>query len=194
LLLKTPEEISSTIQSLSTIKRDADLLKVAENPKMRPYFFAFALDKIETELLKRLKHRFDVDLFDVAMSKQIHSPIALIHESDPKKIPKEQVYNAVTDLIDHLILRGELDGIITELGKYVSRKALERIAVPFDMVADFKTIFAKLNEKGILIWALECPTCHRKIKYPKKGKKISCPFCIETIHAKDVLKKFVDLL
>ena len=194
LLLKTPEEISSTIQSLSTIQRNADLLKVAENPKMRPYFFAFALDIIETELLKRLKHRFDVDLFDIAMSDQIHSAVALLHECDPKKIPKDQVYNAVIDLVNHLILRGELDGIVTVLGKYVSSKALERIAVPFDMIADFKTIFAQLNEKGILIWALECPNCFRKIKYPKNGKKITCPFCNETIHAKDILKKFVALL
>jgi hypothetical protein len=194
LLLETPEEISSTIQSLSTIQRNADLLKVAENPKMRPYFFAFALDIIETELLKRLKHRFDVDLFDIAMSDQIHSAVALLHECDPKTIPKDQVYNAVTDLVDHLILRGELDGIVTVLGKYVSGKALERIAVPFDMIADFKSIFAQLNEKGILIWALECPNCFRKIKYPKNGNKITCQFCNETIYAKDVLKKFVALL
>ena len=54
LLLKTPEEISYTIQSLSTIKRHADLITAAKNPKLRPYFFAFSLDKLEKEILNLL--------------------------------------------------------------------------------------------------------------------------------------------
>jgi len=194
LLRNSPEEISSTTLSLSTIKRNADLLKVAENPKMRPYFFSYSLEKIEAELLNSLKHRFDVDLFEVASNKQIHSLVALLHESDPKKIPKSQVYDTVIDLVSRLISRGELDGIVTESGRYVSNKALARINGPYDILADYETIFAQLHEKGLLIWALECPTCSRKIKYPKKGKTTTCQFCKETIHAKDVLKKFVDLL
>jgi hypothetical protein len=194
LLHKTPEEVSSTIQSLSTFKRNADLLKVAKNSKMRPYFYAFSLDKIETEILDPLKHRYEVDLTEVAMSKKMHSLIALLHESDPRKIPKDKVYNTVTDLTDHLILRGELDGIITEAGRYVSNEALAKISGSFEMLSDFKTIFAQLHEKGLLIWALECPTCRRKIKYPKKGKVTTCQSCKETIHAKDVFNKFVDLL
>lgn len=194
LLLKTPKEISSTIQSLSTIKRNADLLKIAENPKMRPYFFAFALDNTEKELLSILKDRFEVDLFEVAMSKQVHSLIALLHESDPKKIPKDQVYFTIADLVTHLISRGELDGRVTETGRYISSKALARIPGPFEMLADFQTILSLLHEKGLLIWALECPNCFKKNKYPKKGDKTTCRFCKTTIYAKDVLKKFIDLL
>ncbi|MFX1560023.1 MAG: hypothetical protein ACFFBL_05510 [Promethearchaeota archaeon] len=194
LLLKSPEEISSTTLSLSTIKRNADLLKVAENPKMRPYFFSYSLEKIEAEILNLLKHRFEVDLYEVAMNTQIHSLVALLHESDPKKIPKDQVYSTVTDIAAHLISQGELDGIITDTGRYISNKALARINGPFEMLSDFKTLFAQLNEKGILVWALVCPTCSRKIKYPKKGKTTTCQYCKETIHAKDVFKKFVDLL
>ncbi len=194
LLLKTPEEISSTIQSLSTIKRHADLLKVAKNPKLRPYFVAFSLDKLEREILSLLEQRFEVDLFEVAMSKDMHSLVALLHEADPRKIPKDQVYYTISDLVAHLILRGQIDGIITETGRYVSNRALERIQVPYEMLADFKTIFAQLNERGILVWALECPTCHRKMKYPKTGTEATCQFCEETIHARDVLTKFVDLL
>lgn len=194
LLLKTPEEISSTIQSLSTIKRNADLIQIAKNSNMRPYFLAFAVNKIETEILNLLKHRFEVNLLEFAMSKQIHSLVALLHESDPKNISKNQVFNTVTDLVANLILRGELDGIIADTGRYVSNEALARIPVPFDMLADFETIFAQLNEKGILIWALECPTCFRKIKYPKKGKETTCQFCKETIHAIDVFKKVIDML
>jgi hypothetical protein len=194
LLLRTPETISSTIQSLSTIKRNADLLKVSKDPKLRPYFFAFSLDKIETELLNLLKHNSDVDLSEVALSKQMHSLIALLYESDPRKIPKDQIYYTVTDLVAHLILRNELDGIITEVGRYVSNRALARITVPLDMLADFETIYFQLYEKGLIIWEIECPNCFRRIKYPKKGKKIACEFCKEDIHAIDVFKKFVDLL
>ncbi|MGD9396156.1 MAG: hypothetical protein PVJ05_07000 [Candidatus Thorarchaeota archaeon] len=194
LLRKSPEEVSSTTLSLSTIKRNADLLKVAENPKMRPYFISYSLEKIETEILNQLKNRFEADLLEVASSKQMHSLVALLHESDPKKIPKDQVYNTVTDLVSGLISRGELDGIVTESGRYVSNRALARINGPYDILADYATIFAQLHEKGILIWALECPTCSKKIKYPKKGKTTTCPSCKETLHAKDVLKKFVDLL
>ncbi|MFW9792758.1 MAG: hypothetical protein ACFFEE_00525 [Candidatus Thorarchaeota archaeon] len=194
LLLKTPTEISSTIQSLSTFKRNADLIKVAKNSKMRPYFFAFALDKIESEILSQLEQRFDVDLFEVSKNKEMHSLVALLHESDPKKIPLDQVYNTVTDLTTNLISRGELDGKVTELGRYISSKALERISGPFEILADFETIFTRLHEKGLLIWALECPACSRKIKYPKKGKAITCDFCKEPIHARDVLQKFLNVL
>ena len=194
LLLKTPEEISYTIQSLSTIKRNADLLTVAKTPKMRPYFFAFSLDKIETEILSLLKDRFDVDLFKIAWRKEIHSLIALLHESDPRNITMDQVFYTVTDLVDFLISQGKLDGIVTELGRYVSNKALGRITVPFESLADFETILSQLKEHGLLIWTLECPACFRKIKYPKNGKEISCHYCGAVIHARDVFKKFVDLL
>lgn len=194
LVLKTPAEISATIQSLSTIKRHADLLKVAKNPKLRPYFFAFALDNLETEILNRIEHRFDVDLFEVAMSKEMNSLVALLYESDPRRIAKDQVYHIVTDLVIHLILQGQLDGIITETGRFVSNRALKRMPIPFEILADFQTIFSQLNDKGLLIWALDCPSCFRKIKYPKKGKETTCQFCEETIYAKDVLQKFVHLL
>ena len=194
LLLRTPEKISSTIQSLSTIKRNADLLKVSKDPKMRPYFFAFALDKIETEILNLLKYRSDVNISEVAMNKQIHSLIALLYESDPGKISKDQIYYTVTDLVAHLILRGDLDGIITDVGSYVSNRALARITVPLYMLADFETIYSQLYEKGLIIWEVECPNCFRRMKYPEKGKKTTCEFCKEDIHAIDVFKKFVDLL
>ncbi len=194
LLQTAPKEISSTIQSLSTIKRNADLLKVAKTPKMRPYFFAFCLDRIESEILGSLKDRFDINLFELAKSKQIHSLVALLHESDPRRMAKDQVYYTVVDFAGHLIFRGELDGKVTELGRYISSKALARINAPIDTIADFETIFSQLHEKGLLIWAIECPNCFRKIKYPKKGKETTCQSCKTTIHARDVLKKFVDLL
>ena len=194
VLLNTPEEISSTIQSLSQFKRDADLLKLAKNEKMRSYVWVFFFEKLKAGILSLLKHRYEVDLIEVAMNKQVHSLIAHLHDSEPKEIPKDQVYDTVTDLVAYLILRGELDGKLTDVGSYVSNKALARISVPFEMLADFETIHFQLKEKGLLIQTLDCPKCFRKIQYPKQGKKTTCEFCGETIQAKDVFKKFHDLL
>lgn len=194
LLLESPGDLTSTIQSLEMIKRNADLLKVAKNPNLRPYFFAFTLDKLEGEILSILKYRFEVDLFELAGNKEIHSLVSLLHEADSRKMPKDQVYKTVLDLVGHLIEQGELQGLITDLGTYVSNKALDRIPAQYDTIADFRTIFSQLNEKGLLVWALECPACSRKLKYPKIGKSTNCQFCGETIYARDVLKKFIDLL
>jgi len=194
LFLKTRKENSSIIHSLSNFKRDGDLLKVAKNPNMKPYVSIFFLEKIEAAILSLLRNKSDVDLFEVATNKQVHSLIARLHESDPRKMPKDQVYYTVTDLVAHLISRRDLDGIITDVGRYVSNRLLARIKVPFEELAEFETIFAQLNENGFLIWKLECPTCFKKIKYPKKGKKTNCQFCGSSIHAIDVFKKVKDLL
>jgi hypothetical protein len=194
LLLKTPEESSSTIQSLSKFKRDGDLLKVAKNPKMKPYVSTFFLEKTEAAILNLLRHRSEVDLYEVATNKEVHSLIARLHWYDPRQIPKDQVYYTVNDIVAHLILRRDLDGIITDVGSYISNKALARIKVPFEELADYETIFTLLKEKGLLIWTLECPSCFRRIKYPKKGKEITCQFCESPIRAIDVFKKFKDLL
>jgi hypothetical protein len=193
LLPSESKETKSTIQSLSTYKRNADLLKVAKNPKMRPYFYSFALEKVEDDILGLLIHRFDADLVETASEKRVVSDIALLHESDSRKLPKDQVYNTVVDVVSYLTDKGELDGIVTELGKYVSNRALARVTVPFEMISDFQTIFSQLHEKGLLIWAIECPKCFRKIKYPKNGQETTCQFCNTTIYAKDVLEKYADL-
>ena len=193
LLPRASKETESTIRSLSTYKRNADLLKVAKNPKMRPYFYSFALEKVEDDIVGLLIHRFDADLVETASEKRVISDIALLHESDSRKLPKDQVYNTVVDVVSYLTDKGELDGIVTDLGKYISNRALARVTVPFEMISDFQTIFSQLHEKGLLIWAIECPKCFRKIKYPKNGQEITCQFCNATIHAKDVLEKYADL-
>lgn len=194
LFLTTPKESSSIIQGLSNFKRDGDLVKVAKNPNMKPYVSTFFLEKAESVILSLLRNRSDVDLIEVATNNQVHSLIARLHESDPRKMPKDQVYYTVTDLVAHLISRRDLDGILTGVGRYVSNKALDRIKIPFENLADFETIFSQLKEKGLLIWTLECPNCFRKIKYPKKGKDISCQFCGSPILAIDVFNKVKDLL
>ncbi len=194
LFLKNPKERSSIIKSLSEFKRDGDLLRVAKDPTMKPYVVTYFLEKTEAAILSLLRNKSDVDLFEVAANKQVHSLIARLHETDPRKMPMDQVYYIVTDLLAHLISRRDLDGILTGVGRYVSNKALDRIKVPFENLADFETIFSQLKEKGLLIWTLECPNCFRKIKYPKKGKDITCQFCGSPILAIDVFKEVKDLL
>jgi hypothetical protein len=191
---KTTEETKSTIQSLSTIKRNADLLKVAKNVKMRPFFFAFILERLEVELLSLLEHISDLDLNEIAENKEIHSLVSLLHESDPRKLPKDQAYHTVVSFVRHLVNQRRIDGIVTELGRFVSNRALDRVTVPYESIIDFESIFEQLHERGLLVWALECPGCFRKIKYPKTGKEAGCQFCDATIYAKDVLEKFKDLL
>jgi hypothetical protein len=194
LSLNTPEESSYAIQSLSEFKRHGDLLNVAKNPKMKPYVTTFFLEKIEDTIQSQLINKSGVDLFEIAKNKQLHSLIARLHGSDPKQVSEEVVYYTVTDIVTHLISRRVLDGIITPVGSYVSNKDLARRKVPYDMLADFETIFAQLYENGFLIWKIECPTCFRKIKYPKKGKTTTCQFCKSPISAMDVFKKVKDLL
>ncbi|MHA1927777.1 MAG: hypothetical protein ACTSV2_04250 [Candidatus Thorarchaeota archaeon] len=194
LSLKTPEESSAAIESLSKFKRYGDLLNVAKNPKMKPYVTTFFLEKSEATILSQLRNRPQTDLYEVAMNKEVHSLIARLHESDSKKLSKDQVYYTVTDIVSHLISHRDLDGIITEVGSYVSNRNLARRKVPYDMLADFETILAQLYENGILIYKIECPTCFRKMKYPKRGKKTTCQFCKSPIIAMDVFKKVKDLL
>lgn len=194
LSLNTPEESSYAIQSLSEFKRHGDLLNVAKNPKMKPYVSTFFLDKIEDTIQSQLINRSDVDLFEIANNKQLHSLIARLHGSDPKQLSKDVVYYTVTDIVAHLISRRDLDGIITQVGSYVSNKDLARRKMPYDMLADFETIFAQLYENGFLIWKIECPTCFSKMKYPKTGKTTTCQFCKSPIDAMDVFKKVKDLL
>lgn len=194
LSLKTPEENSLTIKSLSKFKRYGDLLNAAKNTEMKPYVTSFFLEKTESTILSQLRNRPHVDLYEVARDKQVHSLIARLHESDPKRLSKDQVYYSVTDIVAHLISKRYLDGIITDVGSYVSNRSLERTKAPYEMLADFETIFAQLYENGFLIWKLECPTCFRKIKYPKRGKTTTCQFCKSPIVAMDVFKKVKDLL
>lgn len=194
LLTETPEESSYAIESLSRFKRYGDLVNVAKNPKMRPYVTSFFLEKIETSILDLLRNKPQIDLFEVAKDKELHSLVSRLYGSDPKHLSKDQVYYTVKDIVANLISRRDLDGVVTEVGSYVSNRNLERRKMPYEMLADFETIFAQLYENGFLIYKIECPNCFRKIRYPKKGKKTTCQFCNSTIDAIDVFKKVKDLL
>ncbi len=193
-ILQTPKEIQSSMRRLAKSKGESDSLNIVKVPRMKLYLLADFLEAIEAEILDLLKSTFEADLFEIATNARVHELIARLHGSTPRRIPKDKVYFTVSDLVTNLILRGELDGLVTDAGTYVSSEALARISVPFEMLADFETITSQLKEKGLLIWTLECPTCSKKIKCPKNGKEATCEFCDTIVPAIDVFTKFKDLL
>lgn len=193
-LLQTPEEIKSRRLSRAIAKGNTDSLNIVKVPRMKFYLLGDFIEEIEVDILDLLKSCFEADLFEISTNPQLHSLVARLHGYTPRRIPQEQVYSTVTDLVTHLILRGELNGIVTDAGIYVSSEALARIHVPYELLADFETIHSQLKDKGLLIWTLDCPSCFKKIKYPKNGKEITCSFCSTVIHAKDVFTKFKDVL
>ena len=194
LLLQTPEEIKSRRLSRAIAKDNTGSLNVVKVPRMKFYLLGDFIEEIEAEILDLLKSCFEADLFEISTNEQVRSLVARLHGYTPRRIPQEQVYFTVADLVTHLILRGELNGVVTDAGSYVSSEALARINVPFELLADFETIHTQLKDKGLLIWTLDCPSCFKKIKYPKKGKEITCESCGATVYAIDVFKKFKDLL
>ena len=111
-----------------------------------------------------------------------------------EKIPDNQVFNRVKETVVHLISRGDLDGIITDENRYVSNVMLARKTVQYQVVVDFASISSQLENKGIVLQTLECPSCNGKLEYPKNGDEIVCQFCGASVHAVDIFKKFKDLL
>jgi hypothetical protein len=194
LILQTPNEIESTIQKLTKPKGDADLLEIVKNPKMRSYFLAVFLEEIETAILSLVKSKSIVDLVEVAKNQQVESLIVRLHGSSKGKISQEQVFNTVKDLVSHLISRGDLEGIVTDEGSYVSKALLAQEKVPYQILADFASIHSQLKNKGIIIHTLECPVCNIKSVYPQSGEVTICQFCGTIIQAIDIFKKFKDLL
>jgi hypothetical protein len=194
LLLQTPEEIKSRRLSRAIAKGNTGSLNVVKVPRMKFYLLGDFIEEIEAEILDLLESCFEADLFEISTNEQLRALVARLHGYTPGRVPQELVYFTVTDLVTHLILRGELKGIVTDAGNYISNEALARINVPFELLADFETIHTQLKDKGLLIWTLDCPSCFKKIKYPKEGKEIACPFCSTVIPAKDVFTKFKDLL
>ena len=151
-------------------------------------------EEIETAILSLVKPKGEADLMEVSKNQKVRSLVARLHGMDAYKIPDIQAFKAVRDIIVKLIARGDLDGIITEENRYVSNVILARKSVQYQVVLDFASIHAQLENKGIVLQTLECPSCNGNLEYPKDGDVINCQFCGATVHAVDVFKKFKDLL
>jgi hypothetical protein len=150
----------------------------------------------ETELLllSLIKPKGEVDLLEVSKNPKIRTLVSRLHWKNPTKISDIQVLETVKDVVVRLISKGDLDGIITEENRYVSNVMLARKTVQYQVVIDFASLYSQLENRGIVLQTLECPSCNGKLEYPKNGDEIVCQFCGASVHAIDVFKKFKDLL
>jgi DnaJ-class molecular chaperone len=133
-------------------------------------------------------------LRQVAKNGNVRSLIARLYSIDPSRLPDIEALNIVRDIVVSLISKGNLDGIITDENRYISNVMLARKTVQYQVVLDFHSIYSQLENKGIVLQTLECPSCNGKLEYPKEGDTVVCQFCGATVHAVDVFKKFKDLL
>jgi len=151
-------------------------------------------DEIESLILSLVKPKGEADLHEVGRNGKVRSLIARLRNIDPGRIPDIEVFNFVRDAVISLISKGSLDGIITDENRYISNVMLARKTVQYQVVLDFHSIYSQLENKGIVLQTLECPSCSGKLEYPKEGDTVVCPFCGATVHALDIFKKFKDLL
>ncbi len=165
-------------------------LAVVENQKL----LLKTPQEIETTILSLVKPKGEADLMEVSKNHQVRLLVARLLGIDPRKISDIQAFNKVRDIVVQLIAKGDLDGIITDEKRYVSNVMLARKTVQYQVVVDFASIHSQLENKGIVLQTLECPSCNGNLEYPKDGDVIKCQFCGATVHAVDVFKKFKDLL
>ena len=151
-------------------------------------------EEIESTILSIIKPKGEADLLEVSKNPKVRSLVSRLQGIDQGKISDNQVFNRVREIVIHLISRGDLDGIITNENRYISNAILARKTVQYQVVVDFASIYSQLENKGIMLQTLECPSCNGKLEYPKNGEEITCQFCGAAVHAVDVFKKFKDLL
>ena len=150
--------------------------------------------EIGSLILSLVKPKGEADLREVAKNGKVRSLIARLRNIDPGRIPDTEAFNFVRDIVVSLISKGSLDGIITDENRYISNVMMVRKTVQYQVVLDFHSIYSQLENKGIVLQVLECPSCSGKLEYPKEGDTVVCQFCGATVHAVDVFKKFKDLL
>jgi len=151
-------------------------------------------EETESLLLSLIKPKGEADLLEISKTPQLRVLIARLHRLGPGKISDSRLLDTVKKIVVHLISKGDLDGIITDENRYVSNVILARKSVQYQVVVDFASLFSQLENKGIVLQTLECPSCNGKLEYPKNGDEIICQFCSATVYAVDVFKKFKDML
>jgi hypothetical protein len=153
-----------------------------------------APEETESMILSLIKPKGEAELLEVSRNPKLRPLIARVYHNTQEKIPDIQFFNAVKNIVVRLISRGDLEGIITDENRYISNVLLARKTVQYQVVVDFASIHSQLENKGIILQTLECPSCNGKLDYPENGDTIVCQFCGATVHAVDVFKKFKDLL
>ncbi|MHA2143408.1 MAG: PCI domain-containing protein [Candidatus Thorarchaeota archaeon] len=148
-----------------------------------------APEEIRRHLLQLIKPKGEVSLREIAMISSLKQLMA-----DPQSLTDENMYNFVHHMVSRLIAEGELDGIIDDKDNYVSNVMLARKTVQYQVVIDFTSLYAQLENKGIMLQTIDCPACGGKLDYPENGSTVQCKYCESTVSAVDIFEKFKSLL
>ncbi|MFW9889153.1 MAG: PH domain-containing protein [Candidatus Thorarchaeota archaeon] len=151
-------------------------------------------EELEALIMSLIKPKGEADLHAVAMDPNVRKLVARVQGVATKTLSEDQYFLNVKNTVVRLITTCQLDGIITEDDTYMSNAMLGRKSVQYQVVVDFNTLYAQLENKGIVLQTLECPSCNGKLEYPKDGDTIVCQFCNANVHALDIFKKFKDIL
>lgn len=116
-------------------------------------------------------------------------------------ISKEYDFNGslqfAKENIAYLLGEGTIEGIIDENKQtFISKAKLdrERIVREYKIDVDFSSLRKAIEEKGLTLQVIECPSCGGKVKVPESGKMFECEYCHKNILATGVFDKFKTLL
>lgn len=84
-----------------------------------------------------------------------------------------------------------LDKIVNEgLAEIENEKKRERV----QYVLDFSFLKSKMEQGGLVLGNVKCPSCSASIPLPKNGTTFKCQYCGSTIYAQDVFDKMKGLI
>jgi hypothetical protein len=149
---------------------------------------------LRSQILRRVKPKGEVSLHEIAKDESLRDIIVQITKAPNGVLSTEMVLKKVIETVEGLITDGELDGIVTDDGKFISNTMLARKTVQYQVVIDFTSLFSQLETKGIVLETIECPSCGGKLDYPESGSTVQCKFCDSTVSAVDLFEKFKSLL
>ncbi|MFX1369764.1 MAG: hypothetical protein ACFFAY_14300 [Promethearchaeota archaeon] len=151
-------------------------------------------DRLKTQVLRLVKPKGEVNLHKIAKDVLLREMIAQAEKVSLEKLSADGVFKSLKSIVEELIADGELDGIITDDGKYISNTMLARKTIQYQVVIDFASLYSQLENKGIVLQTIECPSCGGKLDYPETGSVMQCKYCQSTVSAVDIFEKFKSLL
>ncbi|MHA2210335.1 MAG: PH domain-containing protein [Candidatus Thorarchaeota archaeon] len=150
--------------------------------------------ELRSTITRLVKPKGEVSLHDVAKNASLRKLIIQATGVRSGILSEAKAFEKTTAIVESLIADGELDGIVTDDGMYISNTMLARKSVQYQVVIDFTSLFSQLETKGIVLQTIECPSCGGKLDYPESGSVVQCKFCDSTVSAVDLFEKFKSLL
>ncbi len=149
---------------------------------------------LDSELVRLIKPNGEVKLSDVSKAPTIRNIVRQMQKRSTPNLSDDEILAIVTDEVRSLISTGKLDGIIDDEGNFVSTLMLSRRSVQYQVTIDFTTLYSQLQNKGIILQTIECPSCGGKLDYPKEGSVLTCRYCGALVSAIDIFEKFKKIL